>query len=156
MERLHQTLADALRRAAPGLLPKLDRRRQRVRLQHPAAHRPGRAAHAAGQAAGRAIQLGLERHADRARERRARRLETDLEGRDRAGAGRARSYEELVADYKTRVDRRRPIDADVDYNWLWQKRIAETGRCSIACRRGSTPRYSVSRSPVRLPVAQSR
>lgn len=31
----------------------------------------------------------------------------------------------LVADYKARVDRRRPIDADIDYNWLWQKRIAE-------------------------------
>jgi len=37
-------------------------------------------------------------------------------------------YETLVADYKTRVERRRPIDADIDYNWLWQKQIAGNRR----------------------------
>jgi hypothetical protein len=33
-------------------------------------------------------------------------------------------YEALAADYRKAVDRSRPIDSDVDYNWHWQKQIA--------------------------------
>jgi tetratricopeptide (TPR) repeat protein len=52
-------------------------------------------------------------------------LEKNLEQiRTASPADRRAAYEKVVADYKTRVDRRRTIDADVDYNWLWQKQIA--------------------------------
>lgn len=39
-----------------------------------------------------------------------------------ADADRAR-YQTLVAEYRQSVDRRRLIDADIDYNWLWQQQI---------------------------------
>ena len=35
------------------------------------------------------------------------------------------SYASLAADYKTVVGRRRRIDSNIAYNWLWQKRIAD-------------------------------
>ncbi len=35
------------------------------------------------------------------------------------------SYTSLAADYKTVVGRRRRIDSNIAYNWLWQKRIAD-------------------------------
>src|SRR5512140_3001788 len=44
-------------------------------------------------------------------------------GREPSAASRP-AYEALVAGYKTAVDHRRPIDADIDYNWLWQADIA--------------------------------
>jgi tetratricopeptide (TPR) repeat protein len=34
------------------------------------------------------------------------------------------AYEAIVADYKKAVETRRKIDADIDYNWLWQRQIA--------------------------------
>ncbi|HEX7672070.1 MAG TPA: hypothetical protein VF395_20890, partial [Polyangiaceae bacterium] len=40
-----------------------------------------------------------------------------------SAAGRS-AYEALLAGYKTVVDHRQPIDADIDYNWLWQADIA--------------------------------
>jgi hypothetical protein len=36
-----------------------------------------------------------------------------------------RSYLSLADDYKTRVARRRRLDSNITYNWLWQKRIAD-------------------------------
>jgi hypothetical protein len=53
------------------------------------------------------------------------RLDVDLAEVARAPSGASRSaYEALVAGYKAAVDHRRPIDADIDYNWLWQADIA--------------------------------
>ena len=50
-------------------------------------------------------------------------LEAELASISAAGGNRA-AYSTLVADYRKAVDNRRSIDADVDYNWLWQKQIA--------------------------------
>ena len=38
--------------------------------------------------------------------------------------GSRAGYEAIVGGYKKAVDRRRLIDADIDYNWLWQRQIA--------------------------------
>ena len=51
------------------------------------------------------------------------RLEAELARISAAGVDRT-AYSTLAADYRKAVDARRPIDADVDYNWLWQERIA--------------------------------
>jgi tetratricopeptide (TPR) repeat protein len=53
------------------------------------------------------------------------RLEADLATASQKPAeSRHKAYEAIVADYKKAVDRRRMIDADIDYNWLWQRQIA--------------------------------
>ncbi len=54
------------------------------------------------------------------------RIENELQ-RVSSGQGSVgqETYETLVTDYKKAVENRRPIDADIDYNWLWQRRIAE-------------------------------
>ncbi len=53
------------------------------------------------------------------------RLDADLSAVAPTPSAASRSaYEALVAGYKTAVDHRRPIDADIDYNWLWQADIA--------------------------------
>lgn len=51
------------------------------------------------------------------------RLEAELAQVPLSAAGRL-SYEKLVADYRTLIDRRGPIDSDVQYNWHWQEQIA--------------------------------
>jgi tetratricopeptide (TPR) repeat protein len=53
------------------------------------------------------------------------RLESDLATASQKPAeSRHAAYEAIVADYKKAVDRRRVIDANIDYNWLWQRQIA--------------------------------
>ncbi len=53
------------------------------------------------------------------------RLESDLEAASQKTAeSRHPTYEAIVAGYKKAVDSRRVIDADIDYNWLWQRQIA--------------------------------
>jgi tetratricopeptide (TPR) repeat protein len=39
-------------------------------------------------------------------------------------ASRRAGYESIVEGYQKVLDRRRIIDADIDYNWLWQRQIA--------------------------------
>lgn len=52
------------------------------------------------------------------------RLEAQLAQIPASGADRA-TYQALAAEYRKAVERRRPIDADIDYNRLWQKQIAD-------------------------------
>lgn len=35
------------------------------------------------------------------------------------------AYETIIEEYKKSVERRRLIDADINYNWLWQRQIAD-------------------------------
>jgi hypothetical protein len=51
------------------------------------------------------------------------RLEAELARVSTSGVDRA-AYQALVAAYHKAVDRRRRVDADVAYNWLWQAAIA--------------------------------
>jgi tetratricopeptide (TPR) repeat protein len=54
------------------------------------------------------------------------RLQSELESiAHKPAAEKRAAYEALIAEYKNSVDRRRLIDADVNYNWLWQRQIAE-------------------------------
>jgi len=53
------------------------------------------------------------------------RLEADLAAASQKPAeSRHAAYEAIVAGYKKAVDSRRVIDADIDYNWMWQRQIA--------------------------------
>ncbi len=53
------------------------------------------------------------------------RLDSDLAAASQKPVpSRHAAYEAIVADYKKAVDGRRLIDADIDYNWLWQRQIA--------------------------------
>jgi hypothetical protein len=53
------------------------------------------------------------------------RLESDLAKVPAASSAERRSaYDAIVTGYRKVVDDQRPIDSDVDYNWLWQKGIA--------------------------------
>ena len=127
MERLHQTLADALRRAAPDLLPKLEPTPPTL-FGYGILPRIVPDARPAPAGKPQVVRFSwVWSDTLIARENAALdRLETRLSTVAAAPAPAARaSYDALVADYKTRVDRRRPIDADIDYNWLWQTRIAE-------------------------------
>ena len=55
------------------------------------------------------------------------RLESDLAAASQKPAeSRHAAYEAIVAGYKKAVDSRRVIDADIDYNWLWQRQIANS------------------------------
>ncbi len=52
-------------------------------------------------------------------------LESDLAAVSRMPAkGKRSGYEAIVAGYKKAIDRLRQINADIDYNWLWQRQIA--------------------------------
>ena len=52
-------------------------------------------------------------------------LESELAAASQMPAkSRHAAYEAIVAGYKKAVDSRRVIDADIDYNWLWQRQIA--------------------------------
>ena len=127
MERVHQALAGLLRRAAPDLLPRLEPTPPTAfgygilpRIVPDAPPPPP--------ARPQVVRFSwVWSDTLIARENAALdRLEASLArvAAMPAPASRA-ACETLVADYKTRVNRRRPIDADVDYNWLWQKRIAD-------------------------------
>jgi len=53
------------------------------------------------------------------------RLQSDLATASKNPAdGKRAAYEAIIAEYKKAVDRRRLIDADINYNWLWQRQIA--------------------------------
>jgi len=47
------------------------------------------------------------------------RLQSDLATASKNPAdGKRAAYEAIIAEYKKAVDRRRLIDADINYNWL--------------------------------------
>jgi len=53
------------------------------------------------------------------------RLESESsDGSKNPADGKRAAYEAIIAEYKKAVDRRRLIDADINYNWLWQRQIA--------------------------------
>ena len=52
-------------------------------------------------------------------------LEADLTKASQAPAGeKSAAYKAIIASYRKSVDGRRLIDAHIDYNWLWQRQIA--------------------------------
>jgi tetratricopeptide (TPR) repeat protein len=54
------------------------------------------------------------------------RLDSDLAAASQKPVeSRHAAYEAIVADYEKAVARRRLIDAGIDYNWLWQRQIAD-------------------------------
>jgi tetratricopeptide repeat protein len=126
MDRLHDAIADELRRVAPDLLPKLEPAPPKTfgygilpRIVPDPAPKPPvkpevvRFSWAWSDTLIARENAGLDT------------LEKDFEQiRTASPPGTQDAYEKLVADYKTRVECRRNIDADVDYNWLWQKQIA--------------------------------
>jgi tetratricopeptide (TPR) repeat protein len=65
---------------------------------------------------------------------------------DRLDAARAQlprdaphaTYEQLVADYRDAVKRRKPIDSNIQYNWYWQARI-DNGQPIAAGTRSVAP-----------------
>lgn len=126
MDRLHDAIANELRRAAPDLLPKLEPAPPKTFgygilpriLPDPAPTPPATPEVVRFSWAWSDTLIARENAALDT-------LERDFESIRRAGRSEHAAYERLVADYKTRVDRRRPIDADVDYNWHWQKQIAD-------------------------------
>jgi tetratricopeptide (TPR) repeat protein len=54
------------------------------------------------------------------------RLQSDLDMvSQQQPAEKHASYEAIIEEYKKSVDRRRLVDADINYNWLWQRQIAD-------------------------------
>lgn len=126
LERFHQALSEALRQGAPDLLATLEppppRRSGYQILPHIVADAPP-----TPPARPQVVSYSWPWSETLiAREMTALdRLEADLAEISPSPSAASRSaYEALVAGYKTAVDHRRPIDADIDYNWLWQKNIA--------------------------------
>jgi len=121
LERFHQALSEALRQGAPDLLAALEppppRRSGYQILPHIVADAPPKPP-ARPQVVSYSWQWSETLIA---REMTALdRLEADLAKVSPSPSAASRSaYEALVAGYKTVVDHRRPIDADIDYNWLW-------------------------------------
>jgi hypothetical protein len=126
MDRLHDAIANELQRAAPDLLPKLEPAPPKTfgygilpRIVPDPAPKP-------------LVKPEVVRFSwvwsDTLIARENAALDTleknFAQVRTAASPASRAAYEKVVADYKTRVDRRRTIDADVDYNWLWQKQIA--------------------------------
>jgi len=126
LERFHQALSEALRRGAPDLLATLEppppnRSGYRI-LPHIVADAPPKPP-----ARPQVVSYGWPWSETLiAREMAALdRLDADLAKVAPAPSAASRpAYEALVAGYKSAVDHRRPIDADIDYNWLWQANIA--------------------------------
>jgi tetratricopeptide (TPR) repeat protein len=123
IERFYQAVSDTLRAAAPDLLGTLAAPPPVVHgyqilpklVADPAPPPPGTKAEVVSYSWGRSdtrIELEMAR---------LERLEAAL-AQVPADAGRAR-YEQLADDYRGVIARRKPIDADIQYNWLWQARI---------------------------------
>ena len=123
IERFYQTLSEHLRDAAPGLLatlaaPPADVHGYQILprvVADPAPPAPGTTA---------GIVSFSWRWSDTLIEREMaglERLETGL-AQVPPGAGRPRD-EKLAADYRAAIARRRRIDANIQYNWLWQAHI---------------------------------
>ena len=126
MDRLHDAIADELQRAAPDLLPKLEPAPPKTFgygilpriVPDPAPKPPVKPEVVRFSWVWSDTLIARE-------EASLDTLEKDFDqARTAASPASRAAYEKVVADYKTRVDRRRIIDADVDYNWLWQKQIA--------------------------------
>lgn len=123
IERFYQALSDKLRVAAPELLPTLAAPPPAVHgyqilarvVADAAPPSPGTAAGVVSYSWGWSDTLIARETATLDR------LEADL-AQVPPDAGRAR-YEKLAADYRSVVARRQPIDADLQYNWLWQANI---------------------------------
>lgn len=123
IERFYRALSDKLRIAAPELLPTLAAPPPAVHgyqilakvVADAAPPSPGATAGVVRYSWGWSDTLIAREMATLDR------LEVDLVQAP-PGAGRAR-YEKLAADYRAVIARRRPIDSDIQYNWLWQAHI---------------------------------
>src|SRR5262245_3228584 len=126
MDRLHGAIADELQRAAPDLLSKLEPTPPKTfgygilpRIVPDPAPKPP-------------VKPEIVRFSWAWCDTLIARENTALDGlekefehvRTAASPAAHLPSEKLVADYKTQVERRRTIDADIDYNWLWQRQIA--------------------------------
>jgi hypothetical protein len=127
LERFHTALADTLRRAAPDLLPRLDpppapavTGYQLLPRIVPEAPTPPRSKPQAT-----SFYWGWSDTLYARETRRLEQLEADLAG---VAAPTAQTtlpaLEALIAGYRSVAGARRSIDADVGYNWLWQREIA--------------------------------
>ena len=127
LERFHQSLSEALRQAAPDLLadleppPPIAFGYQILPRVVPDAPPPTPAKPQVVSYSWRWSETLIARQMEAIEQ-----LETDLARVPPSPSVANRAvYEALVAGYKKVVDGRRPVDADIDYNWLWQKQIAE-------------------------------
>ena len=126
MDRLRDAIAGALQKAAPELLPKLEPAPPKTfgygilpRITADSAPRsPVKPEVVRFSWVWSDTLIAQENAALDALEKNFEQIRTAAPAADHG------AYEKVVDDYKTRVDRRRTIDADVDYNWLWQKQIA--------------------------------
>ncbi len=127
LDRLHSRLADQLQRGSPDLLPTLESPPAIAygyqilpRIVSDGSPGPPPTPHVASYSWPWSETLISREMTNLDR------LESDLAAasQNHAQASHA-AYEAIVADYKKAVDHRRLIDADIDYNWLWQRQIAQ-------------------------------
>lgn len=130
LDRLHAALAGQLRRHARDLLPQIEPPPPLVygyqilpRILPPAPPAPHGKPHVVSFSwpdCDQQIAAAMQSLAQ---------LESDL-AKVAAQPKRQRraSYEAIVAGYKKALERRRKIDSNVDYNWLWQRQIFSNRR----------------------------
>lgn len=128
LDRFYEELSEAIRQAAPDLLPEIAPPPPDVHgyqiLPTIAADGPASVPGTKSKVVAfswNATDIWIERQMGALE-----RLEMKLGTLPRVPAPKSRaSYESLAADYKTVVRQRRRIDSNIQYNWLWQKKIAE-------------------------------
>lgn len=127
IDRAYQVLSDAIRQAAPDLLPTLAPPPPEMygyqilpKMAENAVPPPPGTKSQVMSYSWRWSDTLLERELKKIEQ-----LESELAQIPRTAAGRA-AFEKLAADYRQIVTSRGTIDADVQYNWLWQARIHES------------------------------
>ena len=128
VDRFYEALSEAIRQAAPDLLPEIAPPPPAVHgyqilptigADGPAAV-PGTTSKVVA-FSWNATDNWIERRMDALE-----RLETKLRTLPHVPTPKSRaSYESLAANYKQVVGQRRRLDSNIQYNWLWQKKIAE-------------------------------
>lgn len=128
IDRFYEALSDAVRRAAPDLLPEIAPPPPAVQgyqilptiVADRAAPAPGTKARVV-RFSWQAVDFAIERQLvvlDR--------LERRLRSLPRVRASSRRDfYLSLAKDYQKLVRQRRTLDSNITYNWLWQQRIAD-------------------------------
>lgn len=150
--RFHDTLAVELRQAAPDLLPRLEPPppiatgyQLLPRIVAGAASQPVTAASPLVSYGWRWSETLINRETAALAH-----METSLR-RAPAGAARRASLDSIVTGYLALIDRKKGVDADVNYNWLWQ---AEITRVRSVFDRGTALQDAVMRARGSQPTAQ--
>jgi tetratricopeptide (TPR) repeat protein len=128
IDRFYEALSEAVRQAAPDLLPEIASPPPDVHgyqiLPEIGADDPAPAPGTTSEVvrfSWNVLDTGITRQM-----RVLERLERTLRTLPRVPTRSSRaSYASLAADYTTVVDRRRMIDQNIAYNWLWQQRIED-------------------------------